>query len=65
MDITMCANEECERREQCHRAMATPDVMQSWADFGQDCKNNDYRNQWEIRENNIYVDDKSNLLARC
>ena len=64
-DITMCSNILCERREQCHRAMAKPSVLQSYADFGKDCESNNFRNQWEIRKNNTYIDEISEMLERC
>jgi len=34
-DITMCSNAQngCKRRENCYRYMASPSVVQSWADF--------------------------------
>lgn len=64
-DITMCSNAECDRRKQCYRAMAETDILQSWSDFGKDCEDNDFRNQWEIKDNNIYIDKITDILIRC
>jgi len=47
-DITMCMNTKCEKRESCYRFKAIPDMLQSYSDFTDDCKNNDYRNYWQI-----------------
>lgn len=32
-DITMCDNQDCESRNKCYRATATPSDWQSWAIF--------------------------------
>ena len=32
-NITMCTSQTCERREECYRAMAKPDKIQSYGDF--------------------------------
>jgi hypothetical protein len=29
-DITMCKSRTCPMREDCYRAIATPDTLQSW-----------------------------------
>lgn len=38
-DITMCFGKRCNKREQCYRALATPDRYQSYADYSHFCKN--------------------------
>lgn len=48
-DITMCRDgmcnsDVCKRRDSCYRYKAVPDVLQSYADFVEDCKQHDYRN---------------------
>lgn len=35
-DISMCANGECPRRQNCYRAMAKPSAWQSWIGFSPD-----------------------------
>ena len=40
-DLTMCASTDCLRQWECHRAMAKPQIMQSYFDFNkpdQECK---------------------------
>lgn len=36
-DITMCASENCPRKQECYRTTAKPDNWQSWSDFGSVC----------------------------
>ena len=44
-DITLCASENCEKRESCVRAFLKPDsIWQSYADFKEDCEKSDFRN---------------------
>lgn len=42
-DITMCSNNECERKENCYRHNATPDHLQSYSDFKPYCN----KDKWE------------------
>lgn len=35
-DITMCMSIDCPRRKDCYRFVATPDYIQSYADFYKD-----------------------------
>ena len=42
-DITMCVNNNCERKNECYRAMAESNNYQSYSDFAQICnKQNDF-----------------------
>ena len=45
-DITMCMNPKCDKKDLRYRFKAVPDTLQSYSDFTDDCKNNDYRNYW-------------------
>lgn len=45
--------------------MAKPDRVQTYGDFEIDCELHDYRNQWELKEDNTYVDHMTDTLARC
>lgn len=36
-DITMCVNNNCERKNECYRAMAESNNYQSYSDFAQIC----------------------------
>ena len=47
-DISMCMNPKCDKKDSCYRFKAVPDTLQSYSDFTDDCKNNNYRNYWEI-----------------
>ena len=47
-DITMCMNPKCDKKDSCYRFKAVPNRLQSYSDFTDDCKNNNYRNYWEI-----------------
>ena len=35
-DITMCMSIDCPKRKDCYRFIATPDYIQSYADFYKD-----------------------------
>ena len=39
-DITMCASENCPKREKCYRAMAKASEYQSWSNFEYTCNEN-------------------------
>ena len=41
-------NPKCDKKDSCYRFKAVPNRLQSYSDFTDDCKNNDYRNYWEI-----------------
>lgn len=64
-NITMCLSKDCPRRTQCYRAMARQSYLQKWSNFEQDCYQNNFSSQWEIKDVTIYVDEMSNLLERC
>jgi len=64
-DITMCASSTCQNREQCYRAMAKPDKMQSYADFTSLCAERDFRCQWTITEKEVLDDKAVSQLMRC
>lgn len=44
-DISMCRSKTCKRKTECYRYMAKPDQLQSYCDFGEDCKTHEYRNR--------------------
>ena len=57
-DITMCLNEDCQKKDDCYRYTAKPTpYMQSYADFGrsevdlQDCKMFWDNSEQKAREN--------------
>lgn len=53
-DITMCFNADCDRKHDCYRYMARPSLYQSYSEFSEDCKKNDYRNFIEILDKEYF-----------
>ena len=53
MDICMCMSKNCERREECFRAQATPDRYQTYADFEEICKEDGYKHFWEMEKRGV------------
>lgn len=44
LDISMCENYECKKRNQCYRHTAKPEKYQSYAEFSEICGNwNNYK----------------------
>lgn len=64
-DITMCTSKTCQNREQCYRAMAKPDKIQSYADFTKLCTDNPSQRMWLIKDEDVLVSDIDNIMVKC
>lgn len=63
-DITMCFAKECIKRNQCYRAITTPDRYQSYMDYSQFCENNNYSYMIPV-EDKLSDEDIYDILVRC
>lgn len=48
LDITMCQTENCDRRDSCYRYRAIPNKIQSYSNFEDICKAEEYSQFLEI-----------------
>lgn len=55
-DITMCLNEECDKKEKCYRFKSNPSYRQSYCMFN--FKENNYGCFWEYIEKIIVLPSK-------
>lgn len=49
-DICMCMSKNCERREQCYRSQAVPDRYQTYSNFEEVCRDNNFEYFWQMKE---------------
>lgn len=42
-DISMCLSVNCDKKDTCYRARAKPDRFQSWSNFEEFCKKDNYK----------------------
>lgn len=54
-DISMCFGKHCPKREECYRAIAKPDKIQSYGDFEIDCELHNYRNLMKMDKSNRLI----------
>ena len=52
-DMTMCTSRSCKKREECYRAMAKPDRIQSYGDFTKVCADKNYQCIWKIEPSDL------------
>lgn len=49
-DICMCMSKNCERRNECYRAQATPDRLQTYSNFEDICNEGNFEYFWEMED---------------
>lgn len=57
-DICMCMSKNCERKEECYRAQAVPDKLQTYADFEELCSKDGFQHFWEFKKRNDNIGKK-------
>ena len=55
-DICMCMSKNCARREECYRAQAIPDRLQSYSNFEELCNEGNFKYFWEFKKRNDNTD---------
>lgn len=48
-DLAMCMSKNCDRREECYRAQATPSRYQTYSNFEDICNEGNFEYFWEMQ----------------